>query len=471
MDINHASITTLRTLLDTNKVSPRELYDHYGRRVKENNAILNAFLHVASEPHIFNQNGPLAGIPIAVKDNFCTHDMPTTASSRLLDGYMSPYDATVVSKLRNAGATIIGKTNLDAWAHGSSTETSDYGPTRNPWNTARAAGGSSGGSVASVSSCLVPAAIGSETAGSIRQPASWCGVVGLKPTYGRVSRYGLIAMASSLDSPGPLTTCVADAALMLEVLAGPDIYDATASERTVPSYVHHLREKCTYTIGVADSYFEGVHKDIVTKVQETINTLKNMGHTIKKIDLICPESASATYTVLQRAEVSSNLARFDGMRYGRKRHIFQDEARKRIMTGIYTLSQAHYDAIYKKAEEVRARIKQNYEEVFQEVDLIVTPSTPCTALMMGDYASYAYFGETMDRMNESSSIAGLPGISLPCGLDSNNLPIGIQVIGNRFGEEHIINCAHYLEQELRFRDTAKNICTLNRPHIISSKIL
>jgi len=365
-----------------------------------------------------------------------------------LDEYVPPFDSTVVSKLKDAGMVMLGKANMDAWAHGSSTETSDYGPSKNPWDLTRMPGGSSGGSAAAVASQEAIGSIGSETAGSIRQPASWCGVVGMKPTYGRVSRYGVVAMASSLDSPGPITKTVEDSAIILQVLAGQDKYDATTSPLPVPDYLKNLKRDIQgLTIGISDDYFEGVDAEVRAAIEETYKPFEKLGVKIKKLKLFDPKYAIAVYTILQRAEVSSNLARYDGIRYGHDRTFFGDEAKRRVMLGTYTLSAGYYDAYYKKAQKVRTLIVEDFRRAFSEVDLIIAPTNPVPALKLGESANNPMFGELMDVLVEPSSIAGLPGISVPCGLTKKNLPIGMQIMGPQFSEELILNAAYKYEQE------------------------
>lgn len=416
------------------------------KKIKKYNKELNCFLTLNDDLSSAG-DGPLKDVPIAVKDNFCTKGLRTTASSKVLDDFVPTYESTVTRKLKEAGAIIVGKTNMDAWAHGSSTETSANGPTKNPWDTTRSPGGSSGGSTAAVSAGLVPVAIGSETAGSIRQPASWSGVVGLKPTYGRVSRYGLIAMCSSTDSPGPIGTNVEDVAKVLGVIAGKDQFDATSLDEPVPDYVKELKKGRKFTIGVPKEYFEGAEKDVKTKVEESIKILEKLGHKIKKISLIDPNYAISVYTIIQRSEVSSNLARFTGVRFGNDRTHFGDEAKRRIMLGTYALSHGYYDEYYKKAQKVRTLIIKDFKKVFKGVDLIVSPTTPTTAFKLGESEKYAFFGELMDKLAEPSSMAGLPGISVPCGLDLNNLPIGMQIVAPWLEEGKILDLAYQFEQE------------------------
>ncbi len=410
-----------------------------------------AALKAAKKADTMLSNGedlPLLGIPTIIKDNFSTLGVRTTASSKVLDEYIPPYNATVVEKLENAGMVMLGKANMDAWAHGSSTETSDYGASKNPWNTEHLPGGSSGGTAAGVSASEAIYGIGSETAGSIRQPAAWCGVVGLKPTYGRVSRYGVIAMASSLDCPGPLTKTVEDSATVLQTIAGHDPCDATSSPKEVPNYLKNMKKDITgLTVGISDQYFvEGMDEEVKTAVEKAIQELEKLGAKIKKLTLFDPKQAIAVYTILQRSEVSSNLARFDGIRYGKDRSFFGNEAKRRIMLGTYTLSAGYYDAYYKKAQQVRTLMVQDFEKAFHSVDVIVSPTSPSLALKLGASNNNPMFGEIADMLVEPSSIAGLPGISVPCGFAENGLPIGMQIMGKQFAEETIINVAYQYEQ-------------------------
>jgi len=454
MEIFGKSVIELRQLVKKKKISPREIYEYFQKRIEKYNPKLNAYITKADFEDK-NVEGLLVGIPLSFKDNFCTKGIRTTASSKVLYDFVPPYDATVVSKIKQEGAAIIGKTNMDAWAHGSSTETSDFGPTKNPWNLERSPGGSSGGATASVSAYLSPASIGSETAGSIRQPASWSGVIGLKPTYGRVSRYGVIAMGSSLDCPGPITLTVEDAALILKIIAGHDPYDATSSRYPVPDYQTSLKKGGSFTIGITDEYFEGVDEDVKVKIEEAIKIFKRLGHKIKKIKLIPPKYAISVYTIIQRAEVSSNLARYDGIRYGNNRSYLGSEAKRRIMLGTYTLSYGYYDAYYKKAQKVRTLIKEDFSRAFKDVDVIISPTTPMTALKLGEFEKYPFFGEAMDVLNEPAAVAGLPAISIPVGLDSKKLPVGMQIMARSFNEEAILNLAYQFEKETNFFDVIK----------------
>jgi len=459
MDITSLTITQAKKDLKEKKYSSVELTKAYLARIKDVEPKVKAYVTVTEEEAIKNaeeadkkiaegEDLPLLGIPLSIKDNFSTNGIRTTASSKVLDNYIPPYDATVVKKLKDAGMVLLGKTNMDAWAHGSSTETSDYGSSRNPWNTDHLPGGSSGGAAASIAADEALGAIGSETAGSIRQPASWCGVVGLKPTYGRVSRYGVIAMGSSLDSPGPITKTVEDAALLLQILAGADPHDATTGINSVVDYRKNLTKDIkNVKIGIADDYFEGVDPQVKKTVEEALKVFEQLGAHVKKVQLFHPKYAIAVYTILQRAEVSSNLARFDGIRYGNDRSFFGDEAKRRIMLGTYTLSAGYYDQYYNKALKVRTVIIDDFKKAFEDVDVIIGPTSPTTSLPVGATAGQAMFGELADLLVEPSSIAGLSGINVPCGFSKEGLPIGMQIIGPQWGEETILNVAYKYEQE------------------------
>ena len=371
MDLHTLTISQIKTDLKSKKYSAVELTKEYLARIKKIEPQLNAFITVTGEKALEDaknadellssgQDLPLLGIPVSVKDNFSTKHIPTTAASKVLEHYKPPFNSTVVQKLDDAGMILMGKTNLDAFAHGSSTEASDFGTTTNPWNKKHLAGGSSGGAAASViaDECII--AIGSETAGSTRLPASWCGVVGLKPTYGRVSRYGVVAMGSSLDSPGPLTKTVEDAAITLQVLAGQDSYDATTSPSKPADYIKLMKEKRTMTIGISDDYFKDAEPEVAAAMEDALKVLEKLGHTIKRIELFDPKYAIDVYTILQRSEVSSNLARLDGIRYGEDRTAFGEEAMRRVMLGTYVLSAGHFDAFYKKAQKVRTLIIEDF---------------------------------------------------------------------------------------------------------------
>ncbi len=450
MELNKLTLIDAIKGIKEKKFSSTELVSDCLTKIEQLEPTLNAFVTINKDQALdqskkIDFNKPLAGIPIAIKDNFCIKGIRTTASAKLLDKYIAQYTSTVVQKLLDAGAIIIGKTNMDAWAHGSSTETSDYGPTKNPWNPKHLPGGSSGGSAASVASDEVVTSIGSETAGSIRQPSAWCGTVGLKPSYGRVSRYGVIAMGSSMDCPGPITKTVDDAALLLSIISGHDPKDATSiseSSWQIPTGLKNLKG---LKIGLPKAYFpEQMKPAVKTAVLSACETLKKLGAEIIELDVLDPKYAIAVYTVLQRSEVSSNLARFTGIRYGEPRSAFGDEAIRRIMLGTYTLSSGYYDAYYLQAQKVRTLIIQDFDKQFQKVDAIIGPTSPTTALPLGATEGKSMFGELEDMLVEPSTLAGLPGISVPCGF-SDGLPIGLQIITPQLREDLAINIARLFE--------------------------
>ncbi len=456
MEILGKSASEIIRLINKKEVNRKEIFAYFKKRLKKYNQQLNIYLTEADYKEN-DLNGLLSGLPIAVKDNFCTTGLRTTASSKVLDQFIPPYDSTVTKKVKEEGGLILGKTNMDAWAHGSSTETSDYGATKNPWDQNRSPGGSSGGSSAAVASYLAPIAIGSETAGSIRQPAAWTGVVGLKPTYGRVSRYGVIAMGSSLDCPGPLSLTTEDSAMLLQVIAGHDVNDATSSNEPVPNYISEMKKNRKMTIGVADEYFEGLEDSLREKIDLGLEVFKKLGHEVKKVKLIHPKYAISVYTIVQRAEVSSNLSRYDGVRYGNNRHYLGDEAKRRIMLGTYTLSYGYYDAYYKKAQKVRTLIIEDFKRVFKEVDAIYAPTTPVTALKLGEFKKYPFFGELMDILNEPGAVSGIPAINIPVGLDKNGLPVGAQLMGSYFDEGKLLDLSNQFEKETNFFEVTKTV--------------
>ena len=420
-------------------------------RIKEYDAKIKAFLAlnfdnalaeakkadalIAEKGDLAFEESPLLGIPYALKDNFSTKGIVTTASSKVLENYVPPFDATVTKKLKEAGAIMLGKTNMDAFAHGSSTETSDFKKTANPWDLEKVPGGSSGGSAAAVAANMCIFAIGSETAGSIRGPASWCGVSGFKPSYGRVSRYGVVAMASSTDQPGPLAKSIWDCAYILNIIAGQDMNDATSIHNEVPDYTktnyHNL------TIGIPKSYFEIEMDPEVKKLTfDFIEKLKELGFKTKEIDLIAPKYSIGVYTIVQRSEVSSNLARLDGIRFGYSRDAFGFEAKKRMFLGAHVLSSGYSDKYYEKAQKVRTLIIEDFEKAFEKCDLIVSPTMPITALKFGEGEKNPLFGEMMDILHEGSAVSGLSAISVPIGM-ANGMPVGGQLIAPRVGEEKL----------------------------------
>ncbi|MGQ0736071.1 MAG: Asp-tRNA(Asn)/Glu-tRNA(Gln) amidotransferase subunit GatA [Acidobacteriota bacterium] len=410
--------------------------------------------------------GVLHGVPIALKDNICTRGIATTAASRILEGFVPPYSATVVERLEAAGAIVLGKTNLDEFAMGSSTENSGFGPTRNPWDLERTPGGSSGGSAVAVAAGYAPAALGSDTGGSIRQPAALTGVVGLKPTYGRVSRYGLLAFASSLDQIGPLTRTAADAAIVLAVIAGADPHDATASTQPVPPYRQALTgDVRSLRIGVPRRVLsEGVDPDVLQALDSALAVLRARGATVLEVDLPHASYGIPIYYLIATAEASSNLARYDGVRYGMRAPLdkngtlktmydktrdagFGAEAKRRIMLGTYVLSAGYYDAYYLKAQQVRTLVRQDYEHAFDRVDVVASPTTPAPAFRLGEKTADPLQMYLADVFTVSANLAGLPAISAPCDFSADGLPIGIQLTGRPFDEETLLRAVHAFQQD------------------------
>ena len=421
--------------------------------------------------------GKFAGIPIGIKDNLCTKGTKTTCASKMLENFVSPYDATVVKKLNDEGIISLGKLNMDEFAMGSSTENSAFKITHNPWNLNKVPGGSSGGSAAAVAANLVPWALGSDTGGSIREPSSFCGVVGLKPTYGLVSRYGLVAFASSLDQVGPITKDVTDCAMLLNIISGYDENDSTSfnlyNNENSPYY---KKEKIDYTkslkndvkgmkIGVPKEFFgEGINSEVKEKLEEAIKLYKEMGAEVSECSLNVADYALATYYIIACAEASSNLGRFDGIRYGYRTKNFTnlkelyknsrtegfgDEVKRRIILGTYVLSSGYYDAYYKKAQKVRTYVKEQFDKCFAKYDLLLTPVAPTTAFDIGSKSNNPLEMYLADICTISINIASVPAISVPCGFDSNNMPVGMQLIGNRFSEEKILNAAYAFEQNFK----------------------
>jgi aspartyl-tRNA(Asn)/glutamyl-tRNA(Gln) amidotransferase subunit A len=408
------------------------------------------------------QDRALAGVPIAIKDNICTVSSATTACSRVLDDYVPPYDATVIERLMRAGAVMVGKTNCDEFAMGSSTENSAFGPTRNPWALDRTPGGSSGGSAAAVASGMVPVALGSDTGGSIRQPAALCGVLGLKPTYGRVSRFGLIAFASSFDQIGPITRTARDAAEVLAIIAGHDPQDATSVDAPVPDYRAALTgEVRGLRVGVPRHLLAtGVEPDIASAFDRALDELQHAGATLKDVTLPHADLAIAVYYLIGNAEASSNLARYDGVRYGVRAEAattnemyartrdrgFGAEVKRRIMIGTYVLSAGYYDAYYLKAQQVRTLIRRDYEHAFDQVDVVAVPTSPTAAFRLGERASDPIQMYLSDVFTVSANLAGLPAISIPCGLTSERLPAGLQLTARAFDEATLLRVADALER-------------------------
>jgi len=471
MNLYEMTIHEAARELGKGAVSPLELCRSVARRIDEVEEKVSAYVTPLS-PAVLDQaaslerggdSKPLWGIPLAIKDNVAVKGVRTTAGSRILKNFVPPYDASVVERLKDAGALFMGKANLDEFAMGSSTETSYRGITRNPWDLNRTPGGSSGGSAAAVAAGECLAALGSDTGGSIRQPAAFCGVVGMKPTYGRVSRYGLIAFASSLDQIGPITKDVTDAATLLQVISGHDRRDSTSVNRPVPDYSAMLTgELKGLTVGVPREFMvAGLQPEVAAAVGDAIGLLEKEGAIVREVSLPHTDYAIATYYVVAAAEASSNLARYDGVKYGHRSDEADDliqmyrssraegfgsEVKRRIMIGTYVLSSGYYDAYYRKAQQVRTLIKEDFEKVFESCDVLVTPTTPTTAFGIGEKTADPLQMYLTDIFTTSVNLAGIPGISIPCGFDDAGLPIGLQILGKHFDEEAILKAAFGYEQ-------------------------
>jgi aspartyl-tRNA(Asn)/glutamyl-tRNA(Gln) amidotransferase subunit A len=476
---------TLRDIRDAVRSGDRravDVCDTFLAQIDAQNSRLNAFTTVVRERaleraaaidrHPDRATLLLAGVPVAIKDNICTRGIRTTAASKMLETFVPPYDATVVERLEAAGAIVIGKTNCDEFAMGSSTETSAFGPTMNPWDPERIPGGTSGGSAVAVAAGMAPLALGSDTGGSIRQPAALCGIVGLKPTYGRVSRYGLLAHASSLDQIGPMTRTVEDAAIALSVLAGADPADATSAANPVVDYAAALTAAPRpLRIGVPRALVDnGVDDEVGAAFRAALETLAAQGATL--VDIALPHAGAAVpvYYLVSTAEASSNLARYDGVRYGFRAAVeaghrgpahdslsamynrtraqgFGPEVKRRIMLGTYVLSAGYYDAYYLKAQQVRTLIRRDYEQAFEQVDVVAMPTSPTPAFKLGERMSDPLQMYLADVFTVSANLAGLPAISVPCGLTSGRLPIGLQLTARRFDESTLLHAAHAYEQQ------------------------
>ncbi len=462
MDIANLTIKETLQKLQRKEISSVELTKAYIERIKKLNPKLNAFITI-SEKEAFDAakradeilaNGstlPLLGIPVALKDLYLTKGIRTTAASKVLDNYIPQYDATAVKKLKEAGAVILGKANCDAWAHGSSGENSDYGAAKNPYNTDFVPGGSSSGSAAAVAADMALMATGTDTGGSIRLPASFCNVVGLKPTYGRVSRYGVVAMASSLDSIGHFTKTVEDNALILKITAGHDDFDATTPQVKVPDYTKGIEKGVKgLKIGVPKEYFvEGMDEQVKDLTKKVLAFYESKGAELIDISLPHTEYAIAVYYIVQTAEVSSNLARYDGIRYGNDRSHFGDEAKRRIMLGTYVLSAGYYDAYYKKAMQVRTLIKKDYEDAWKKVDVIMAPASPTLPWKLGEKVNDPLKMYLSDIFTVTGNLAGIPGLSIPGGF-IDGLPVGIQILGKQFSEDMLYRVAYAFERENPF---------------------
>ncbi len=436
-----------------NIFSQRDVYNFFLERLKRYNPTLNAFVEIYPEDQV-SGDSPLKGVPIAIKDNICIKGRRISCASEILSGYVSTYDATVIEKIKRAGLKIIGTTNMDEFAFGSSTENSCYGPTKNPWGLERVPGGSSGGSATAVSARLAPLALGSDTGGSIRQPASFCGVVGLKPTYGRVSRYGLVAFGSSLDQIGPLCTNFIDCAHLLNIICGFDPKDSTAVELEPEDFTQNLETQIKgIKIGIPKEYFsDGLNKEVETSLKEAISIFKNKGVQIIEISIPHTEYAVATYYIIASSEASSNLQRFDGIKYGlrEQKSNFKElycatrargfglEAKRRIFLGTYSLSTGYYDAYYLTALKVRRLIREDFVRAFKEVDAIITPTSPTAAFRIGEKISDPLSMYLSDIFTISANLGGLPAVSFPCGFTKDGLPIGAQLIAKEFNEGLLI---------------------------------
>ena len=474
MDMHSQSLTELAAGLEGGEFSAVELTQALLDRIAAHNDKLNAFITVTADnalaaaaradaARVAGNGGALNGLPIIHKDIFCTRGVKTTCGSKMLENFISPYDATVVERLAAAGAVVLGKTNMDEFAMGSSNETSYFGPVRNPWDLDCSPGGSSGGSSAAVAARLAPAATGTDTGGSIRQPAALTGTVGLKPTYGRVSRYGMVAFASSLDQAGVITRSAEDAARLLGVMAGFDERDSTSINQPVPDYVASLGESIKgLRIGVVRQHFDkGLDEQCGARVRDAITVLESLGATTIEVDLPNLDLSVPTYYVVAPAECSSNLSRFDGVRFGyRAENVedlldlycrsrgegFGDEVKRRIMTGTYVLSAGYYDAYYLKAQKVRQLIADDFSKAFNDVDVIAGPTAPSPAFKLGDKVDDPITMYLNDIYTIGANLAGLPGISVPCGF-VDDLPVGLHLVGAHFGEETLLRCAHQYQQQ------------------------
>ncbi len=478
-------IKSAREKLDKKEISSVELTKMYLERIKKVDDKIKACLTVCEEEALEEakeadkrisrgERNDLLGIPYLAKDNILTKDIKTTAASRILENYIAPFDATVIKKLKEKGAILLGKTNLDEFAHGASTENSAFGPTHNPWDLERVPGGSSGGSGAAVAAGMCVFALGTDTGGSIRCPASFCGVVGLKPSYGRSSRFGLIAMTSSTDVPGPLTRTVEDAAIVLDAIQGVDKYDSTTVEsQKIKEEDYKADNLKGLKIGLPKEYFgKGIDEDVRKAIEEAIEVFKKSGAEIKEVTLPHTKYAVPVYYIITPSEISSNLARFDGIRYGfsaknteslfdlyakTRGNGFGPEVKRRIMLGTYALSAGYYDAYYLKAQKVRTKIKQEMDGALKEVDILLTPTSPHVAFRIGEQQNDPLKMYLEDIFVTSPSLAGLPAMSIPVGFSSEGMPIGMQLIGPRLGEEKIFKAAYLYQQETDWHTKIPNL--------------
>ena len=484
MEIIELTVHELQEKLKSKELSIKDITKAYTDRIKEKENDVQAFVTVLTDEATKKAEemqekidkgevkGAFAGIPIGIKDNICTKGVKTTCSSKMLENFVSPYDATVMEKINDENMIHLGKLNMDEFAMGGSTEYSYFYPTKNPWNLNKVPGGSSGGSAAAVAANMVPWALGSDTGGSIREPASFCGVVGLKPTYGLVSRYGLVAFASSLDQIGPITKDVRDAAMLLNIIAGHDKKDTTSVDREKKDYTACLKDDVKgLKIGVPKEFYaEGINEEVKAKLYEAIDRYKKLGAEVEEFSLDIAKYSLASYYIIACAEASSNLGRFDGIRYTYRTGEFKNlkelykksrsegfgpEVKRRIILGTYVLSSGYYDAYYKKAQKVRTLVMNEFNKAFEKYDVILTPTSPTVAFDIGSKSNNPLEMYLADICTVSVNIAGLPGISIPCGVDKEGMPIGMQLIGNRFCEETILNAAYTFEKDLKFRENYK----------------
>ncbi len=474
MSLTDASLADLARQLAARSLSSRELTQHFLDRIAALNPTINAFVTVDAGKSLAEaaaadaliaagQAGPLTGVPIAHKDIFCTDGWLTTCGSKMLSNFVAPYDAHVIQRFKAAGLPSLGKTNMDEFAMGSSNETSYFGPVKNPWDTSRVPGGSSGGAAACIAARMAPAATGTDTGGSIRQPAAFAGITGLKPTYGLVSRYGMIAFASSLDQAGPMAKSAEDCALLLNVMTGFDPNDSTSLERDKEDYARDLDQPLAgLRVGLPKEFFaDGLNHDVATAVDAAVAELKKLGATTVEVSLANAGLAIPVYYVLAPAEASSNLSRFDGVRYGYRAPEYTDlndlyaktraqgfgaEVKRRILIGAYVLSHGYYDAYYLQAQKIRRLIADDFAEAFKVCDVILGPTAPGTAFKLGEKSDDPVEMYLNDLYTIPANLAGLPGMSLPCGFDSQNLPIGLQLVGNYFSEAKMLNIAHQYQR-------------------------
>jgi aspartyl-tRNA(Asn)/glutamyl-tRNA(Gln) amidotransferase subunit A len=466
-------------LLARKEASSEEVTRAHLDRIAAHNGRLNAYLLVDEEGALSAARasderrrrgelaGPLDGVPVGLKDIFCTRGLGTTAGSRALERFVPPYDATVVARLRAAGLPLLGKLNMDEFAMGSSNENSAFGPVKNPWDETRTPGGSSGGPAAAVAARLCPGALGTDTGGSIRQPAALTGTVGLKPTWGRVSRYGVVAYASSLDQPGPMTRTVGDAAALLGIIAGADGRDGTCATVPVPDYAAALEEGVAgLRLGLPREYMgEGVDPEVRARVEEAARTFEALGATVREVSLPHTRHALSAYYLIAPAEASSNLARYDGVRYGHRaagagglRELYEKtrgegfgpEVKRRIMLGTYALSAGYYDAYYLKAQKVRTRVRQDFDAAFAEVDVVLSPTSPVPAFKLGDKVAEPLAMYLIDALTIPCNLAGVPGLSVPCGFTSGGLPVGLQLLGRWFDEATLLRAGRAFERATDF---------------------